>query len=176
MKLKYDSHLTFKMVKEFYDIYINRKLILKNNKIRLNIPFIMLSIVCFWILLSLVLMFLVYLPKDFYINYFNISSYIIPIPIVVLLLYFFTILSSFLHMKGIKSNNLEINKLGITDTSDGLTIKVSKDKIDAIVIGKFVIVVLTSSKIGYCYPIKYKDKITGSIKKEMPNINIYSYK
>ena len=50
------------------------------------------------------------------------------------------------------------------------------DKIDAIVIGKLVIVVLTSSKIGYCYPIKYKDIITESIKKEIPNINIYSYK
>ena len=174
MEINYKSQVTFGIIKEIYDIYINRHLIQKNKKYRINISLITLFITIIWFISTLFLVFLNYLDTTSY--YVSISLNILEILYIVFIFYFLIIFFTFLKFRKCESGIFKINKNGLSDSEyDDSIITVSKDNVQGIVIGRKCIVVLTNSNKYFHYPLKYKNEIINAIQREIPDIKVFNY-
>lgn len=174
MEIKCNSKVSFKLSKELCDIILNKQFILKNKKMRLNIFLIVSLVVVFWLLLTFILAFF-NLSDSFYNYYSEISSYVIYVPICILVLYFITIFNLMSKTKNIKSSSVNISKQEISDSVNGLTINAETRIIQSVVIGKHVVCILLDSDFIFSYPIKYKKEILNALNKELPEIKQFYY-
>ena len=168
MKIKYGKpELSIKGVKELVDIAGNKDRYIKNKK-PINILTIVLLTFLFTILLtSLLILSNVKTEKILDIDYF-----ILMFIYIVLLIYIGQIIFMYFKCKKTTKGEIEITNDYIEDSFDGVSIKLDKDIIKSIVIGKKSIVILSDFEMFLFVSIECKDKIIKALKSKMKDINI----
>lgn len=168
MKIKYGKpKLSIEGVKELVDIATNKDRYVKNKK-PISILKIVLVTVLFTVLLtSLMIFFNVKTEKILDIDYFLLMFIYL-----VLLIYIGQIIFMYFKCKKANSGELEINKEYIEDSFDGISIKLDKDIINCVVVGKYSIVILSNFEMFLFLSIEHKDKVLKALNSKMKDVNI----
>ena len=168
MKIKYGKpKLNIIGVKELVDIATNKDRYIKNKK-----PISLLIIVLVTFLFTILLTSVLILSNVKTEKILDIDYFLLMFIYIVLLIYIGQIIFMYFKCKKATKGELEITNDYIEDSFDGVSIKLDKDIIKSIVIGKNSIVILSSFEMFLFVSIEYKDKIIKALESKMKDVNI----
>ena len=168
MKIKYKKpELNIGGVKELVDIASNKDRYIKNKK-----PIKIITIVLITFLFTISLTALLILLNVKTEKIIDIDYFLLMFIYIVLLIYIGQIILMYFKCKKATNGVLEITDKYIEDSFDGVSIKLDKDIIKSIVIGKKSIVILSDFEMFLFVSIDYKDKIIKALESTMQDVNI----
>lgn len=176
MKINYElSFVNIKSFSEFYSISSLYPNIKKTGKIK-NTNLLFSQTICFILLTLLSIINLYIFFSDWKINedYFIIGFVCSLVAIVYLfaLILAFNLYSASKKEQSSKNNTLIIDKNGITDKTENMSITVNWDKIEHVIIGKNCIVIFFGCSINLHFPIEIRKDLLDGISKYNSNKNI----
>ena len=178
MKISYNDislEKDFKHFKEWYSLYTGANAIKKKGYFG-NSNFIGKNLV-----LLLVYTFVSIMWIDIYKNnddrFVNILSIaLIVFSIFAIIFYILALIGYFIYYRSFKKdkpkkkeNSLTINKEGITDITDDITLSSKWEQLTHVLLGEYYIMVTTTTNIVYMFPVDIKDKLLSGLKKYNTN-------